>query len=152
MSCETVLGSPGHAFVSCTPPESVSRSEQDSFPIQAICGAVWKNGEGQLSFLRHAVSAPPDVFTFSHSPRKQVCPTLSVHDLSLNPNSSFKCNVLMWKVFVSSCSHHLRACQGKGCLTVLPTMRGCLSTYWRCSVSWLNRVMRRVCARCWSIR
>ncbi|CAM6118665.1 unnamed protein product [Calypogeia fissa] len=47
------------------------RSCQENYPIQAICGSVWKNGEGQLSFLRQAVSAPADVFTFAHSPRKQ---------------------------------------------------------------------------------
>ncbi|XP_039063628.1 CCR4-NOT transcription complex subunit 1-like isoform X2 [Hibiscus syriacus] len=43
---------------------------QDPFPLHAICGSVWKNIEGQLSFLRYAVSALPDVFTFSHSLRK----------------------------------------------------------------------------------
>jgi len=42
---------------------------QDSFPLHAICGSVWKNSEGQLSFLKYAVSAPPDLFTFSHSVR-----------------------------------------------------------------------------------
>jgi len=28
--------------------------------------------DGQLSFLKHAISAPPEVFTFMHSPRKLV--------------------------------------------------------------------------------
>lgn len=42
---------------------------QDSFPLHAICGPVWKNSEGQLSFLKYAVSAQPDLFTFSHSVR-----------------------------------------------------------------------------------
>lgn len=42
----------------------------DPFPLHAICGSVWKNAEGQLSFLRHAVFAPPDVFTFAHSSRQ----------------------------------------------------------------------------------
>lgn len=45
---------------------------QDPFPLEAVCGHPWKNGEGQLSFLVHAVSAPPEVFTFAHSLRKQV--------------------------------------------------------------------------------
>ncbi|CAK9867154.1 unnamed protein product [Sphagnum jensenii] len=44
---------------------------QDPFPLEAVCGKVWRNGEGQLSFLKHAVSAPPEIFTFSHSSRKQ---------------------------------------------------------------------------------
>ena len=45
---------------------------QDPFPLEAVCGHPWENGEGQLSFLVHAVSAPPEVFTFAHSLRKQV--------------------------------------------------------------------------------
>ncbi|KAJ7950880.1 putative CCR4-NOT transcription complex protein [Quillaja saponaria] len=43
---------------------------QESFPLHAICGSVWKNVEGQLSFLKYAVSAPPEVFSFAHSIRK----------------------------------------------------------------------------------
>lgn len=42
---------------------------QDPFPLHAVCGSVWLNAEGQLSLLRHAVSARPDVFTFAHSSR-----------------------------------------------------------------------------------
>ena len=38
--------------------------------LQAIVGKLWSNGQGQLSFLRHAVTAPPDVFTFEHAPQK----------------------------------------------------------------------------------
>jgi hypothetical protein len=34
------------------------------FPIQTVCGSLWKNDEGQLSFLRFAVCASPEVFTF----------------------------------------------------------------------------------------
>lgn len=44
---------------------------QDPFPIQTVCGNVWNNDEGQLSFLRFAVSASPEVFTFAHSRRLQ---------------------------------------------------------------------------------
>lgn len=33
---------------------------------------MWQNAAGQLSFLRHAVAAPPDVFTFAHAARKQL--------------------------------------------------------------------------------
>ncbi|KAK4414642.1 CCR4-NOT transcription complex subunit [Sesamum alatum] len=46
------------------------RACQDPFPLPAICGSVWKNIEGQLSFLKHAVSVPPEVFTFAHSERQ----------------------------------------------------------------------------------
>ena len=30
--------------------------------------------EGQISFLKHAVSAPPEIFTFAHSGRQLVWP------------------------------------------------------------------------------
>ncbi|KAH8488389.1 hypothetical protein H0E87_024164 [Populus deltoides] len=43
---------------------------QNPFPLHAICGSLWKNTEGQLSFLKHAVLAPPEVFTFAHSGRQ----------------------------------------------------------------------------------
>uniref|UniRef100_A0A2P2MSE8 CCR4-NOT transcription complex subunit 1 n=2 Tax=Rhizophora mucronata TaxID=61149 RepID=A0A2P2MSE8_RHIMU len=43
---------------------------QDPFPLHAICGSLWKNVEGQISFLKHAVLAPPEVFTFAHSGRQ----------------------------------------------------------------------------------
>ncbi|KAH9627459.1 hypothetical protein KSS87_006150 [Heliosperma pusillum] len=53
---------------------------QELFPIHAICGSVWKNSEGQLSFLKYAVSVPPEIFTFSHSIRKLAY--VDVHGLS----------------------------------------------------------------------
>ena len=34
------------------------------FPFKHVCGSVWKNDEGQLSFLRFAICASPEVFTF----------------------------------------------------------------------------------------
>ncbi|KAG9452304.1 hypothetical protein H6P81_005208 [Aristolochia fimbriata] len=43
---------------------------EDPFPLHAVCGSVWKNAEGQLSFLRYAISAPPEIFSFAHSVRK----------------------------------------------------------------------------------
>ncbi|XAR63221.1 hypothetical protein NMG60_11023087 [Bertholletia excelsa] len=43
---------------------------QDPFPLHAVCGSVWKNTEGQLSFLKYAVSVPTEVFTFAHSGRQ----------------------------------------------------------------------------------
>ncbi|KAJ0736881.1 putative CCR4-Not complex component, Not1, MIF4G-like domain superfamily [Helianthus annuus] len=46
------------------------RASQDPFPLAAVCGNVWKNTEGQLSFLKHAVSVPPEVFTFAHCKRQ----------------------------------------------------------------------------------
>ncbi|KAF5959836.1 hypothetical protein HYC85_001045 [Camellia sinensis] len=49
------------------------RACQDPFPLHAICRSVWKNVDGQLSFLRYAVSASPEIFTFSCSARKLAC-------------------------------------------------------------------------------
>ncbi|XP_039684486.1 CCR4-NOT transcription complex subunit 1 isoform X2 [Medicago truncatula] len=43
---------------------------KEPFPLHAIYGSVWKNTEGQLSFLKHAVYAPPEIFTFAHSARQ----------------------------------------------------------------------------------
>ncbi|CAL5366920.1 unnamed protein product [Camellia sinensis] len=43
------------------------------FPLHAICRSLWKNVDGQLSFLRYAVSASPEIFTFSCSARKLAC-------------------------------------------------------------------------------
>ncbi|XP_038898360.1 CCR4-NOT transcription complex subunit 1 [Benincasa hispida] len=46
------------------------RACQDAFPLHTICGSIWKNMEGQISFLKHAVLAPPEIFTFAHSGRQ----------------------------------------------------------------------------------
>ncbi|KAK7277081.1 hypothetical protein RIF29_18231 [Crotalaria pallida] len=45
-------------------------ASKEPFPLHAICGSVWKNTDGQLSFLKYAVAAPPEVFTFAHSARQ----------------------------------------------------------------------------------
>ncbi|KAK9292656.1 hypothetical protein L1049_020633 [Liquidambar formosana] len=56
---------------------------QDPFPLHAVCGSVWKNVDGQLSFLRYAVSAPAEVFTFAHSVRQLAySDALNVHALA----------------------------------------------------------------------
>ncbi|CAI5975139.1 unnamed protein product [Closterium sp. NIES-65] len=47
-----------------------SKATKELFPLPSVCSKLWANAEGQLSFLRHAVSAPPEVFTFAHSPRQ----------------------------------------------------------------------------------
>ncbi|KAG6428008.1 hypothetical protein SASPL_112256 [Salvia splendens] len=56
---------------------------QEPFPLHTICGSIWKNVEGQLSFLKNAVAAPPEVFTFAHSERQLSGPNRawSCHDL-----------------------------------------------------------------------
>ncbi|KAI3741197.1 hypothetical protein L1987_58865 [Smallanthus sonchifolius] len=45
-------------------------ASQDPFPLAAVCGNVWRNTEGQLSFLKYAVSVPPEMFMFTHSKRQ----------------------------------------------------------------------------------
>ncbi|GJP79518.1 hypothetical protein CLOP_g9744 [Closterium sp. NIES-67] len=47
-----------------------AKATKELFPLAPVCGKLWANTEGQLSFLRHAVSAPPEVFTFAHSARQ----------------------------------------------------------------------------------
>lgn len=59
---------------------------QDPFPLHAVCGSLWKNTEGQISFLKHAVSAPPDKFTFAHSSRHLVI--LTTYALTLDKTMS----------------------------------------------------------------
>lgn len=48
-----------------------NRATTEHFPIEAICGRLWANTEGQLSLLYHAVNASPEVFSFQHSPNIQ---------------------------------------------------------------------------------
>lgn len=62
---------------------------QDPFPLHAICGSPWKNTLGQLSLLKYAVLAPPEVFTFAHSGR------LLVDAFSIIFLFSLTCNVLI---------------------------------------------------------
>ncbi|RZC53428.1 hypothetical protein C5167_012294 [Papaver somniferum] len=66
---------------------------QDPFPLHAICGAVWNNAEGQISFLRYAVSASPEIFTFVHSTRQLVyVDAVYGHKLSTgNGNQAWLC-------------------------------------------------------------
>ncbi|KAI3844272.1 hypothetical protein MKW92_023019 [Papaver armeniacum] len=66
---------------------------KDPFPLHAICGAVWKNAEGQISFLRYAVSALPEIFTFVHSTRQLVyVDAVHGHKLSTgNGNQAWLC-------------------------------------------------------------
>eukprot|EP00850_Spirogloea_muscicola_P015627 SM000121S26024 [mRNA] locus=s121:298001:312953:- [translate_table: standard] len=49
----------------------VVTASSTAFPVMAVCGGLWKNLEGQLSFLRHAVAAAPDLFSFAETPRRQ---------------------------------------------------------------------------------
>ncbi|XP_021677934.2 uncharacterized protein LOC110663040 isoform X2 [Hevea brasiliensis] len=66
---------------------------QDLFPLHAICGSLWKNTLGQLSLLKYAVLAPPEVFTFAHSGRQLVYnDTVHGHKLQLgHANHAWLC-------------------------------------------------------------
>ncbi|XP_015889443.2 uncharacterized protein LOC107424219 isoform X1 [Ziziphus jujuba] len=66
---------------------------QEPFPLHSICGSVWKNTEGQLSFLKYAVSASPEVFTFGHSARQLAyIDAVHGHKLQLaNSNHAWLC-------------------------------------------------------------
>ncbi|XP_062209520.1 uncharacterized protein LOC133911335 isoform X2 [Phragmites australis] len=54
-----------------------ARACKDPFPLHAICGSLWNNTEAQISFLKHAVSAPTDTFTFAHCSRRLAFPDLA---------------------------------------------------------------------------
>ncbi|KAH7284495.1 hypothetical protein KP509_34G056500 [Ceratopteris richardii] len=40
---------------------------KDPFPIEKICAGLWKNTEGQISFLKYAVLASSDILQFARS-------------------------------------------------------------------------------------
>lgn len=50
----------------------------EQLPVKVMVGHVWTNHGGQLSFLRHAVSAPPEVYSFQSSERK-IAPVEGLH-------------------------------------------------------------------------
>eukprot|EP00894_Picocystis_sp_ML_P005389 jgi/Pico_ML_1/55906/g1520.t2 len=41
----------------------------ETFPLETVLGRIWNNKRGQVTFLKYAVDAPADVFTFAHSQR-----------------------------------------------------------------------------------
>jgi CCR4-NOT transcription complex subunit 1 len=42
----------------------------EPFPLPALVGSLWTNAPGQLSFLRQATAAPPELFSWAHAARK----------------------------------------------------------------------------------
>ncbi|XP_047337457.1 CCR4-NOT transcription complex subunit 1 [Impatiens glandulifera] len=64
------------------------RACQDPFPLHAICGSLWRNTEGQLSFLKYAVVSPHELFTFAHSGRQLAyADAFQGHKLPLGPTN-----------------------------------------------------------------
>jgi CCR4-NOT transcription complex subunit 1 len=45
-------------------------ADGDPFPLAALVGGLWANAPGQLSFLRQATAAPPEVFSWAHAARQ----------------------------------------------------------------------------------
>lgn len=43
-----------------------------AFPLQVLCGSIWSNTLGQLSFLKYAVGVPPHLVRWDQAPRKMV--------------------------------------------------------------------------------
>ncbi|KAI4996557.1 hypothetical protein ZWY2020_051477 [Hordeum vulgare] len=65
-----------------------SRACKDPFPLHVVCGSMWTNTEGQISFLKHAISAPATIFTFAHSSKLLALPDFA----SLTPgNHAWSC-------------------------------------------------------------
>ena len=48
------------------------RAAGAAFPVEALCGRLWSNTLGQLSFLKHAVGVPPHLLRWDIGPRKLV--------------------------------------------------------------------------------
>lgn len=42
----------------------------EPFPLTALVGSLWANTAGQLSFLRQAAAAPPELFSWAHAARR----------------------------------------------------------------------------------
>mmetsp|Transcript_518 Transcript_518/g.1826 ORF Transcript_518/g.1826 Transcript_518/m.1826 type:complete len:2264 (-) Transcript_518:4073-10864(-) len=46
--------------------------EKAPYPLDSVVGLLWKNRAGQCLFLKHAINAPPELFSFSNSPHMQL--------------------------------------------------------------------------------
>eukprot|EP01113_Clastostelium_recurvatum_P016806 TRINITY_DN1971_c0_g1_i2.p1 TRINITY_DN1971_c0_g1~~TRINITY_DN1971_c0_g1_i2.p1 ORF type:complete len:2308 (-),score=670.74 TRINITY_DN1971_c0_g1_i2:313-7236(-) len=51
--------------------QAYKRAAKDAFPTDALVDDLWQNTSGQLSLLRLAVSAPPDLVNWTGAPRRQ---------------------------------------------------------------------------------
>lgn len=62
------------------------RAASAAFPIDVLCGRLWSNTLGQLSFLKCAVGVPPHLVRWDQAARKLVCspPSRPSHNSSSN--------------------------------------------------------------------
>ena len=68
---------------------------QDPFPIEKVCTYLWKNAEGQISFLRYAVSSSADVVQFERSFSSQASSVLLF--LSFSRGNIVLIKSLIWR-------------------------------------------------------
>ena len=71
-----------------------TRATREPFPLAAIIGGAWTNTGGQVSLLSQAVSAAPDVFSWTHAPRRIALPegvTLSKAAAACLANGAWLC-------------------------------------------------------------
>lgn len=61
-----VPDAPGFALLSA----AYKRGAGEQVPVKAVLGRMWRNAMGQLSLLRQATAAPPDVYSFEGAERK----------------------------------------------------------------------------------
>lgn len=55
-------------------------STQEPFPLEVVAGgSTWRNEVGQLSFLHHAVAAPPEMFPEWSFVKRQASPLEGLH-------------------------------------------------------------------------
>lgn len=47
------------------------QATSDPFPLRALVGGLWTHATSQLSFLRQATAAPPEIFSWAHAEPRQ---------------------------------------------------------------------------------
>lgn len=80
----------------------------EPFPLLALVGGVWANAAGQLSLLRHATAAPPELFPWAHAPRR-LEPLEGLHagkSPTGTPNQAWVCLDLYACLAALACAGH----------------------------------------------
>lgn len=80
----------------------------EPFPLPALVGDVWDNAPGQLSFLKHATAAPPELFTWAHAARR-LEPLEGLHagkSPTGTPNQCWVCLDIYTALASLACSGH----------------------------------------------
>lgn len=99
LDCETFFCPDPPAFKLLV--DAFRRAGITPFPVQAFCAGPWKNAPGQLSLIRQAAAAPPEVFSFEHAP-KRAAPVEGLHGGKSplgTPNQAWLCLDLLQTLY-----------------------------------------------------